>query len=57
MPEQQAALKALKVEHGSKSLGEVTVDQCLGGGRGVLRRRVERRAPLADAAGEEQPGE
>jgi len=35
MPAEQAALKKLKVEHGSKVLGEVTVDQCIGGGRGV----------------------
>jgi len=35
IPEKQARLKKLKVEHGSKSLGEVTVDQAIGGGRGV----------------------
>lgn len=35
MPAEQAALKDLKVTHGAKVLGEVTVDQCIGGGRGV----------------------
>jgi citrate synthase len=35
IPQKQAELKALKAEHGSKVLGEVTVDQCIGGGRGV----------------------
>ena len=32
IPQKQAELKALKAEHGSKVLGEVTVDQCIGGG-------------------------
>lgn len=35
VPEKQEALKQLKAAHGAKSLGEVTVDQCLGGARGV----------------------
>mmetsp|Transcript_20697 Transcript_20697/g.31646 ORF Transcript_20697/g.31646 Transcript_20697/m.31646 type:complete len:460 (+) Transcript_20697:583-1962(+) len=35
VPEKQADLKALKQEFGSKVLGEVTVDQCIGGARGV----------------------
>ncbi len=35
IPGKQEAFKALKSAHGSKSLGEVTVDQCLGGARGV----------------------
>ena len=32
IPQKQEELKALKAEHGSKVLGEVTVDQCIGGG-------------------------
>ena len=35
IPGKQAELKRLKTEHGDKSLGEVTVDQCIGGARGV----------------------
>jgi citrate synthase len=35
IPRKQAEMKELKKEFGSKSLGEVTVDQCIGGGRGV----------------------
>ena len=35
IPGKREAFKALKAEHGHKSLGEVTVDQCLGGARGV----------------------
>jgi len=35
IPQKQADLKALKEAHGAKVLGEVTVDQCIGGGRGV----------------------
>ena len=35
VPEKQAELKALKQAHGSKSVGEVTVDQVIGGARGV----------------------
>ncbi|GMI49298.1 hypothetical protein TrCOL_g5199 [Triparma columacea] len=35
VPQKQADLLALKKEHGSKVLGEVTVDQCIGGARGV----------------------
>jgi citrate synthase len=35
IPTKQAALKKLKETHGHKSLGEVTVEQCIGGGRDV----------------------
>jgi citrate synthase len=35
IPLRQEALKKLKAEHGNKSLGEVTVEQTLGGARGV----------------------
>ena len=35
IPEKSAALKAFAKEHGDKSLGEVTIAQCLGGARGV----------------------
>lgn len=35
IPAKQAALKKLKEKYGNKSLGEVTVDQCIGGGRDV----------------------
>ena len=35
IPVKQAALKDLKTKYGGNSLGEVTVDQCIGGGRGV----------------------
>ena len=35
IPGKQEALKALKKEYGDLSLGEVTVDQCIGGGRDV----------------------
>ena len=35
IPAKQEALKKLKKEYGDRSLGEVTVDQCIGGGRDV----------------------
>ena len=35
VPKKQAAMKELKAKYGDKSLGEVTVDQCIGGARGV----------------------
>ena len=35
VPVKQAAMKELKAKYGDKSLGEVTVDQCIGGARGV----------------------
>lgn len=35
IPAKQEALKALKKQYGDKVLGEVTVDQCIGGGRDV----------------------
>eukprot|EP00607_Mallomonas_marina_P007249 CAMPEP_0182417052 /NCGR_PEP_ID=MMETSP1167-20130531/1477_1 /TAXON_ID=2988 /ORGANISM="Mallomonas Sp, Strain CCMP3275" /LENGTH=458 /DNA_ID=CAMNT_0024590333 /DNA_START=43 /DNA_END=1419 /DNA_ORIENTATION=- len=35
IPAKQAAIKKLKAEYGDKVLGEVTVDQCIGGGRDV----------------------
>jgi len=35
IPSKQEALKKLKKEYGHRSLGEVTVDQCIGGGRDV----------------------
>lgn len=35
VPEKQKSLAALKKEHGSKVIGEVTIDQCIGGARGV----------------------
>ena len=35
IPAKQAALKKLKTDFGHLSLGEVTVDQCIGGGRDV----------------------
>lgn len=35
IPEKKSFLQNLAKEHGSKSLGEVTVNQCLGGARGV----------------------
>jgi len=35
IPGKQAELKELKTKYGGVSLGEVTVDQCIGGGRGV----------------------
>lgn len=35
VPEKQKSLLALKKEHGSKVIGEVTIDQCIGGARGV----------------------
>lgn len=35
VPQKQAELKQLKSDHGSKVIGEVTVDQCIGGARGV----------------------
>jgi len=35
IPKKQAELKELKTKYGDRSLGEVTVDQCIGGGRDV----------------------
>lgn len=35
IPAKQEELKKLKAEYGAMSLGEVTVDQCIGGGRDV----------------------
>ena len=35
IPKKQAALKELKEKYGDKVLGEVTVEQCIGGGRDV----------------------
>ena len=35
IPAKQEALNKLKKEYGHRSLGEVTVDQCIGGGRDV----------------------
>lgn len=35
VPEKQKSLLALKKEHGSKVIGEVTINQCIGGARGV----------------------
>eukprot|EP00980_Cylindrotheca_fusiformis_P019387 scaffold6661_cov109-Cylindrotheca_fusiformis.AAC.7 len=35
LPEKQKSLAALKKEHGSHVIGEVTIDQCIGGARGV----------------------
>ena len=35
IPEKQAEVKRIKAEHGSKVLGEVTVDQAYGGARDV----------------------
>lgn len=35
VPEKRAAMAALKKDHGSHVIGEVTVDQCIGGARGV----------------------
>jgi len=35
IPIKQAAMKELKAKYGNMSLGEVTVDQCIGGGRDV----------------------
>jgi len=35
IPRRQEALKKLKAEHGHKSLGNVTVDQCIGGARDI----------------------
>ena len=35
VPIKQEEMKTLKKEYGAKSLGEVTVEQCIGGGRGV----------------------
>jgi citrate synthase len=35
IPKKQAALKELKEKYGNKVLGEVTVEQCIGGGRDV----------------------
>jgi len=35
VPEKQKNLATLKKEHGKKVIGEVTIDQCIGGARGV----------------------
>ena len=35
VPGKQADLAKLKKEHGSHVIGEVTIDQCIGGARGV----------------------
>jgi citrate synthase len=35
IPEEQKRWMAIKKQHGAKSLGEVTVDQAIGGARGV----------------------
>jgi len=35
VPEKRKSLAALKKEHGSHVIGEVTIDQCIGGARGV----------------------
>lgn len=35
VPDKQKSLLALKKEHGSKVIGQVTIDQCIGGARGV----------------------
>ena len=35
IPAKQEAMKKLKKEYGHRVLGEVTVDQCIGGGRDV----------------------
>jgi citrate synthase len=35
VPEKRKQLAALKKEHGSHVIGEVTIDQCIGGARGV----------------------
>lgn len=35
IPEAQADIKAFRAEHGSKSIGEVTVDMAYGGMRGI----------------------
>lgn len=35
IPAKQAQMKELKAKYGNRSLGEVTVDQCIGGGRDV----------------------
>jgi len=35
VPEKQKSLAALKKDHGSHVIGEVTIDQCIGGARGV----------------------
>lgn len=35
IPVEQAKFKKLKEDYGSRSLGEVTVEQCLGGARGI----------------------
>ena len=35
IPAKQEALKKLKATYGDRPLGEVTVEQCIGGGRDV----------------------
>ncbi|KAJ1450350.1 hypothetical protein M885DRAFT_621736 [Pelagophyceae sp. CCMP2097] len=35
VPQKQAELKELKAKHGNRVIGEVTVDQCIGGARSV----------------------
>ena len=46
IPQKQEELKQLKADHGSKVLGEVTVDQCIGGGpRPVWKSNFRRPTP------------
>ncbi|CAN0427108.1 unnamed protein product, partial [Phaeothamnion confervicola] len=35
IPEKQQSLMKLRKEHGNKALGQVTIDQLIGGARGV----------------------
>ena len=49
IPQKQEEPKRLKADHGSKVLGEVTVDQCIGGGRGWVH-ALETSLPDAAAA-------
>ena len=35
IPAKQEALKKLKATYGNRSFGEVTVEQCIGGGRDI----------------------
>jgi hypothetical protein len=47
----QERLKALKKEHGAKSLGETTVEMCIGGMRGIpVRCAARKRAAVGCAA-------
>ena len=43
IPQKQEELKQLKADHGSKVLGEVTVDQCIGGGARRRANQISRR--------------